>query len=151
MGSMSDWQAIYGRSAGIHGPVRFCRSPTSMRSRSHERVERSNPDFGKPGFRCGDAGWLQTETLDDWFKRFGGPITPVAAVKAKSRALLRGKMNLDGDRKVAKLSTAIWRQRVDRTLFHRMLNCEDLNPEVHKRVLKMQAAQDEATRQAARR
>mmetsp|Transcript_160703 Transcript_160703/g.283346 ORF Transcript_160703/g.283346 Transcript_160703/m.283346 type:complete len:172 (-) Transcript_160703:110-625(-) len=113
MDTLDDWHKQHGRVKEHHSPVVLARIPSNRREASHLRLEKRNPFFGESKLKCGQQGWLPADSLKDWFAEFGQPIACDSDVHKYAHSLLRPAVRLDCDRKVARLSGALWRRRAD--------------------------------------
>eukprot|EP00406_Dinophysis_acuminata_P069994 CAMPEP_0179272136 /NCGR_PEP_ID=MMETSP0797-20121207/32338_1 /TAXON_ID=47934 /ORGANISM="Dinophysis acuminata, Strain DAEP01" /LENGTH=121 /DNA_ID=CAMNT_0020980515 /DNA_START=69 /DNA_END=430 /DNA_ORIENTATION=+ len=105
--TLSDWHGIHGRCKTPERPIRLVPLRSGQVANSHVRVERRNKDFGQHGVSCGEKGWLQTETLDGWFERYGRPIAQDSDVQRLRAALLQPALDLSAQRKVDQLQRSL--------------------------------------------
>merc|ERR1712060_814680 len=92
---------------------------SQRRAAAHLRLEAPNRKFGRRGLRCGEQGFLSTETLQSWFQRFGRPISADSDVKKYGAALLqRHAPDLRTDRKREHLASSLHVRRVQKLEDH---------------------------------
>ncbi|CAE8729890.1 unnamed protein product, partial [Polarella glacialis] len=111
MNTIADWQKVHGRCPTPEAPVRLLPAASGLKAKASARVEEKSPNFGRQGLRCGQAGWLQTESLEGWFKRFGKPIATDSDVRRLAGSLMRPPLDLSGDRKLDRMRHQPWRKR----------------------------------------
>eukprot|EP00931_Biecheleriopsis_adriatica_P055520 TRINITY_DN32858_c0_g1_i1.p1 TRINITY_DN32858_c0_g1~~TRINITY_DN32858_c0_g1_i1.p1 ORF type:complete len:176 (+),score=37.45 TRINITY_DN32858_c0_g1_i1:33-530(+) len=111
MGSLSDWQAIHGRCSEAEAPIRLKPLPSNQKAQLNARLEERNPNFGNKEVRCGERGWLKTETLEGWFKRFGRPISSDSDVRRLAGTLLNPAPDLYGTRRLERMKASRQRQK----------------------------------------
>lgn len=89
MNNIHDWQAVHGKTQASKGPIEFIPYENNRKEQCHLRKECRNKEFGSDGATCGEEGWLQCESLDQWFAKFGRPIACQADVSRYSMMELR--------------------------------------------------------------